>query len=348
MTLLPGIRARKLATERYEANILEREGDEASGTPVVFIHGNVSSSLFWQPTMLRLPADHRAIAIDLRGFGDSETKPVDATRGLGDYSDDVAAVLAALGLDSVNFVGWSMGGGVVMQLMLEHPELARTVTLQAPVSPYGFGPTARDGSLLSPDAAGSGAGGVNPDFIERLRSGDTSDAEQTSPRNVYRASYVKPGFVSEHEDVWVESMLTTKVVDGNYPGDSTLSANWPGFAPGGVGVLNTMAPTHFNTSGIVDLAVKPPLLWIHGTDDAIVSDASFFDFNHLGALGAIPGWPGEQIAPAQQMVSQSRDVFEAYAAAGGSFTEVELADCGHSPQLEKPTEFDAALLAHVR
>lgn len=348
MTLLSGISARRVATDRYEANILERDGDAPEGTPVVFIHGNVSSSLFWQPTMLRLPAGCRAIAIDLRGFGDSETKPVDARRGLGDYADDVAAVLAALEIDSANLVGWSMGGGVVMQLMLEHPGLARTVTLQAPVSPYGFGPTARDGSLLTPDAAGSGAGGVNPDFVERLRSGDTSDAEQTSPRSVYRASYVKPGFVSEHEDIWVESMLSTKVTEGNYPGDSRPSENWPGFAPGDNGVLNTMAPTHFNASGIVDLEVKPPVLWIHGTDDAIVSDASYFDLNHLGALGVIPGWPGADVAPAQPMVSQTRDVLERYRDAGGEFTELELADCGHSPQLEKPVEFDAALHAHIR
>lgn len=348
MTLLPGITARRVATDRYEANVLERSGDDADDTPVVFIHGNVSSSLFWQPTMLRLPVDHRAIAIDLRGFGESETKPVDATRGLGDYGDDVASVLSALSIDSANFVGWSMGGGVVMQLMLEHPGLVRTATLQAPVSPYGFGSTARDGSLLSPDGAGSGGGGVNPDFVERLRSGDTSADEQTSPRSVYRSSYVKPGFESEHEDIWVESMLSTKVTDGNYPGDSKPSDNWPGFAPGDNGVLNTMAPTHFDTSAIVDLAVKPPLLWIHGTDDAIVSDASFFDFNHLGALGVIPGWPGDAVAPAQQMVSQSRDVFERYREAGGEFIEVELADCGHSPQLEKPAEFDAALHRHLR
>src|SRR5690606_29030199 len=110
----------------------------------------------------------------------------------------------------------------------------------------------------------------------------------------------------------------------------------------------TMAPTHFNTSGIVDLEVKPPLLWIHGTDDAIVSDASLFDFNQLGALGVIPGWPGADAAPPQAMVSQSRAVFEAYRDAGGEYREVELADCGHSPQLEKPADFDAALHAHLR
>ncbi|WP_411155981.1 alpha/beta fold hydrolase [Microbacterium sp. NIBRBAC000506063] len=142
-------------------------------------------------------------------------------------------------------------------------------------------------------------------------------------------------------------MLTTSTEPGNYPGDGTASENWPGFGAGSVGVLNTMAPGHFNVSGIVDLARKPPILWIHGTADAIVSDASFFDLNHLGALGVIPGWPGEDVAPAQPMVSQTRDVLDAYAAAGGTVTEVELEGAGHSPHLERPEEFRAALRKHI-
>ncbi|MGO8610131.1 alpha/beta hydrolase, partial [Rhizobium johnstonii] len=77
---------------------------------------------------------------------------------------------------------------------------------------------------------------------------------------------------------------------------------WPGFAAGSIGVLNTMVPRYFDTSAIVDLADKPPILWVRGTADAIVSDASFFDLNHLGAEGIVPGWPGADVAPAQQMV----------------------------------------------
>jgi pimeloyl-ACP methyl ester carboxylesterase len=50
----------------------------------LFVHGNVSSALFWQPTMLALPEPYRPLAIDLRGFGDTDPEPVDATRGLGD------------------------------------------------------------------------------------------------------------------------------------------------------------------------------------------------------------------------------------------------------------------------
>jgi pimeloyl-ACP methyl ester carboxylesterase len=107
-----------------------------------------------------------------------------------------------------------------------------------------------------------------------------------------------------------------------------------------------MVPQHHDVSGIVDLATKPPILWVRGTKDAIVSDASFFDLATLGQMGVIPGWPGDEVAPPQPMVTQTRAVLDAYVAAGGSCTEVAL-DAGHSPQIEKPDEFYAALAAHL-
>jgi pimeloyl-ACP methyl ester carboxylesterase len=295
--------------------------------------------------MRSVPEHWRVFAIDLRGFGESETLPVDPTRGLRDFSDDVASVIAELGLGSVHVVGWSMGAGVAMQYALDHP--VRSITLQSPVSPYGFGGTAADGSRLTDDDAGSGGGGVNPDFVARLESGDFSAESDASPRSVYASSYVLPGFVSEHEDIWVESMLTTKVGIDNYPGDGVASDSWPGFAAGTRGVLNTMAPKYLNLSGIVDLEPKPPLTWIHGANDVIVSDTSFFDINYLGELGVIPGWPGAEVAPPQPMVSQTRAVFESYAAAGGTFQELVLENCGHSPHLEYPEAFRDALVATV-
>jgi pimeloyl-ACP methyl ester carboxylesterase len=344
-TILPGIRTQQVRTQRLTANVLERPSDAATVT-IVFVHGNVSSSLFWQPLMLDLPSHVRALAIDLRGYGDSDVLPVDATRGVRDFSDDVASVIDELGLGAVHLVGWSLGGGVAMQLLLDRPELVASLTLVATVSPYGFGGTALDGSLLVPDAAGTGGGGANPDFIARLAAGDRSD-EPGSPRAVFRSSYVAPGFVSELEDIWVESMLTTATGPDNDPGDSTPSENWPGFAPGGRGVLNSLTPKVFNTTGIVDLQVKPPILWIHGLQDAIVGDASYFDLNQLGKAGIIPAWPGDDVAPPQPMIAQTRAVLTRYRDAGGRFTELALDDCGHSPHLEHPDAFRDALLAHV-
>lgn len=347
-TILPGIESATVQTPRLRAGVLRRRAETTPSKTVVFVHGNVSSSLFWQPIMLALPADVDAVAIDLRGFGASETLPVDATRGVRDFSDDVAGVIDALGLGAVHLVGWSMGGGVVMQLLLDRPELVASLTLQATVSPYGFGGTALDGSLLVADAAGTGGGGANPDFVARLDAGDRSEEAGTSPLAVYRSSYAAPGFASEYESIWVESMLSTATGPDNYPGDATASENWPGFAPGGRGVLNTMAPTNFDTSAIAELAVKPPVLWIHGAQDAIVGDASFFDLNQLGAAGIIPGWPGEEVAPPQPMISQTRAVLARYAAGGGAVTELELDECGHSPHLEHPEAFLGALVELIR
>jgi pimeloyl-ACP methyl ester carboxylesterase len=350
-TLFDGIAAHRIETPRYTANVLERPAADPAQptTTVVFVHGNVSSSLFSQPTMLALPAGVRALAIDLRGFGESETKPVDATRGLRDFADDVRAVLDALDLDAVHLVGWSMGGGVVLQVALDAPERVLSLTLESPVSPYGFGGThGPDGVRNDADGAGTGGGGANPDFVARLDAGDTTDEAQTSPRTVYRTAYVaKPETQTAHEDLWVASMLTTRTGLDNYPGDAVGSENWPGFAAGTRGVLNTMAPQHLDLSGIVDLSVKPRILWIRGAKDAIVSDASSFDLNQLGALGVIPGWPGEEVAPVQPMVTQTRAVLERYAAKGGEYREVVLPEAGHAPHLDEAEVFDRELAAHL-
>lgn len=348
MTLFDGISSRLIDTDRLSVNILERTTDSAE-TPadhtVVFVHGSLSSSLFWQEFMLDLPSDLRAIAIDLRGFGETESLAVDATRGVRDFSDDVHATLDALGLETAHFVGWAMGGGVVMQYALDHPTLS--LTLQAPVSPYGFGGTRRDGSRLTDDDAGCGGGGVHPDLVQRLIDRDATDASPTSPRNVFRSAYVAAGYRSEHEDVWVEAMKTTSTATGNYPGEAVESENWPGFAPGAIGVLNALAPRYFSTAAIVDLPEKPPILWVHGTADAVVSDASTYDVNQLGALGIAADWPGSDVAPAQEMVSQTRDVLEAYRAAGGQVAELSLEGVGHTPHLERPAEVRRALLENI-
>lgn len=348
MSLFDGITARVIETSRLSVNILERVGDDPA-TPhdrtVILVHGNVSSSLFWQHLMQDLPTDLRVIAIDLRGYGGTEHAPIDATRGLRDFSDDVHATLEALGISRPHLVGWSMGGGVVMQYAIDHGALS--LTLESPLSPYGVGPTRRDGSRLTDDDAGCGGGGANPDFVRRLIDHDASDEAPTSPRNVFRASYVAPGFTTEDEDVWVASMLSTSTATGNYPGDSAPSENWPGFAPGTIGVLNAMAPKHCNLSGIVDIADKPPVLWVHGALDPIISDASLYDFSNLGKLGIVPGWPGDEAAPPQPMVTQMRDVLARYSAAGGDVTERGLEDVGHTPHLERPAEFRHALLTVI-
>jgi pimeloyl-ACP methyl ester carboxylesterase len=323
-------------------------GGPADGTPVLLIHGNCSSAAFWEPLARHLPPTLRLIAPDLRGYGGSEAAPIDATRGLRDFADDVAAVLDALAPNGpVVVAAHSMGCGVAMQLLVDHPDRIRALLLEAPVSPYGFGGTRDlDGTPTTGDFAGTGGGTGNPDFVRRLAEGDRSPEGPTSPLGVLRTAYVAdPASLGDDEQLLLDTVLSTRTGDDNYPGDSRPSANWPGMAPGDRGVLNTMAPNHFRIADdLVAASAKPPVVWVRGDQDVIVSDTSLFDLAYLGQLGVVPGWPGAEACPPQPMIGQTRAVLERYAAAGGSYREVVYPDCGHSPHVERPAEVAAELL----
>ncbi|MCB9686639.1 MAG: alpha/beta hydrolase [Alphaproteobacteria bacterium] len=344
---LPGITSSVVATERLSTHVLSSgSGEEV----VLFVHGNASSSTFWEETMLALPARFRAIAPDLRGYGDTEDLVIDARRGVGDWVDDLLALVDALGVARFHVVGHSLGGTVVFGLVAARPEAILSATLVAPGSPYGFGGSKPDGTPCFADGAGSGAGSVNPEFARRMGEGDRgTDDPQASPRNVMNGFYWKPPFVPAREEELLSGLLSEKVGADRYPGDAVPSANWPGAAPGRYGPVNAISALHSRGLAERFLAAepRPPVLWVRGADDAIVGDASLFDLGHLGSLGYVPGWPGADVFPPQPMVSQVRDVLDAWAAAGGRYREVVIEDAGHTPFLEKPEAFAAAFHAHL-
>ncbi len=343
---LPGITSKMIETPRLKQHVLFSGPED--GIPVVFIHGNFSAATYWEELMLAMPQQYRCIAPDLRGYGDTEDKLIDGTRGARDWADDLKALSDTLGTKAGHLVGWSAGGGVILQFALDYPELVASLTLVAPVSPYGFGGTkGLEGTPCYDDFAGCGGGTVNPEFIKRIQAGDRSAEDPNSPRNVISAFYYKAPFKAAREEAFLEAALLEKTGTDKYPGDLTPSANWPNVAPGALGPINALSPKYFNASGIVDLAKKPPVLWIRGDSDQIVGDASFFDFGTLGQLGFVPGWPGAEVYPPQPMVGQMRAVLEKYQAKGGAFKEVVIADAGHGVHIEKPAEFLAAFTAHL-
>ena len=244
----------------------------------------------------------------------------------------------------MHLLGWSLGGGVVLQYAIDHPDAVASIVLESPMSPYGFGGT-RDlaGTPCWPDFAGSGGGTASPEMVRRIAEGDRGTDDPASPRNVLTALYGKPPFQLSAglEDELVDSMLQMVIGDDNYPGDAMPSRNWPGIAPGERGVNNAISPRYCDLSGFASITARPGVLWIRGDSDQIVSDTSAVDLGFLGQIGAVPGWPGADGYPPQPMVGQLRTVLDRYRAAGGRYEERVLAGCGHSPHLEHPDEFNA-------
>src|SRR3954451_23965768 len=93
MDLLPGVRSQTVATDRLRTHLIE--SGPRDGVPVVLLHGNLSTGRFYEHLMPGAPDGLRLIAPDMRCFGGSDAVPIDATRGLHDWADDVDALLRA-------------------------------------------------------------------------------------------------------------------------------------------------------------------------------------------------------------------------------------------------------------
>lgn len=346
---LDGITAKTITTVRLTTRVLFRGSDE--GIPVVFVHGNVSSATFWEESMVALPDGYRGIAYDQRGYGDADgNAKIDATRGVMDWADDLAALLEHLDIDKAHFVGHSLGGSVLWGFMIAYPQRILTVTQVAPGSPYGFGGTKGiEGTMCYKDGAGSGAGIVSPDFVKAIAAQDRGSEEQTSPRVIINNFYWKPPFIPERIEDLLSSALSIHTGDDAYAGDAQASENWPMASAGKLGPNNALSPMYAgDVTRLYAIDPKPPVLWIRGADDQIVSDASLFDMGTLGKLGAVPGWPGDDVFPSQPMIGQTRAVLEQYQANGGSYKEVIMDETGHSPYIEKPEEFNQHFHGHIQ
>jgi pimeloyl-ACP methyl ester carboxylesterase len=91
-----------------------------SGRPLVLLNGFAATSADWDPSFIdRLASSNELILLDNRGIGCSmdDGRPFDIAR----LADDVLRVVAALGVERVNVLGWSMGGFIAQTLALQHP-----------------------------------------------------------------------------------------------------------------------------------------------------------------------------------------------------------------------------------
>jgi pimeloyl-ACP methyl ester carboxylesterase len=344
---LEGVQAKTITTNRITTRVLFSQ--PGKGAPVLFLHGNWSCATWWEQTMLALPSGFWGIAPDQRGYGEADLqKKVDARRGVRDWVDDVVALLDRLKIDQAHIVGCSLGGFIVWQLMVDHPQRILSITLVDPGTPFGFSGTKDEiGTPCYPDYAGTGGGISNMELIKRATDKDRSFDSQFSPRASMHTLF-SPGFIPPREEELLDSVLNVHLGEQDIPGDFVPSSNWPFVAPGVWGAQNAMSPKYLgNVSQIYDGRIRIPLIWIHGERDQVISNQSLSDVGYLGKLGYISGWPGDEVYPPQPMITQIRAVLEKYQSAGGTYKEVVIQDAAHIPFLEKPDEFNAAFHSYL-
>lgn len=103
--------------------------DEGTGRPIVFVHGFPLSRGAWGRQIEALKASNRVIAPDLRGLGEN-----DAAAGIitmGQFAEDVHALLQQLKTGPVVLVGHSMGGYVALAFAKKYPDMLRGLVLVA-------------------------------------------------------------------------------------------------------------------------------------------------------------------------------------------------------------------------
>jgi len=124
-----------------------------AGAPLLLLHGGVGASEMFAPVMPALVEGRQLVAVHLQGHGRSTDN--DLPLSFESMADDVAALTRHLGMDRADVMGYSLGGGVALQMTIRHPDLVRRlVVVSAPAKRQGFYPEELRGmSEMGPEAA---------------------------------------------------------------------------------------------------------------------------------------------------------------------------------------------------
>lgn len=94
---------------------------EGEGKTIVFVHGLSDSLAYWKVLSENLKNDYQTLIYDLRGHGESSDDDKNTTINL--YQEDLYQLLKALNIENAVFVGLSLGGNIILDLTVNHPEM---------------------------------------------------------------------------------------------------------------------------------------------------------------------------------------------------------------------------------
>jgi pimeloyl-ACP methyl ester carboxylesterase len=94
-----------------------------SEEPLALLHGGVAASEIFAPFMETLTRNRQVILLHLQAHG--RTADIERPMASEALGEDVAGVIAHLGLTEVDMLGYSLGGGVALRVAIQHPDLVR-------------------------------------------------------------------------------------------------------------------------------------------------------------------------------------------------------------------------------
>ena len=101
--------------------------EHGTGEPLILLHGGIGTGEMFGAILPRLADGRRVITVDLQAHGG--TADVDRPLRPELMADDIAALIAELGLEQVDLVGYSLGGKVALRTAIQHPSLVRRLVL---------------------------------------------------------------------------------------------------------------------------------------------------------------------------------------------------------------------------
>ena len=103
--------------------------EAGSGTPILFLHEFAADHTNWEPQMRYFSRGHRCIAYSARGYTPSDVPPSPEAYSYKHFYTDALAVLDHLKIDKAHLVGLSMGSYSSLQIGLNAPQRALSMTL---------------------------------------------------------------------------------------------------------------------------------------------------------------------------------------------------------------------------